>query len=257
MSILSVDQLAFHYPKQPALFSHLNCQLEPGQILTILGPNGIGKSTLLKCLMGLLKPTAGTISINDQPLTQQSIRQRAQLVAYVPQHVPDPGSLTVCDYVVTGRTPYLNFTQAPDAAEYHRAKSALTKLGLTGIANQPVNTLSGGQFQLVTIAKALVQEPKLVILDEPTSALDFGRQQEVLQLIKSLAEHHFAVIHTTHNPNHAFILGQQVGLFSPDGSFQTGEPNELLTEKRLQKTYQTPLKLIYEPALKRTICELP
>lgn len=257
MSLLDVSHLAYHYPKQAVLFQDINCQLQAGQVLTILGPNGIGKSTLLKCLMGLIKPTSGTISMNNVPLAKQSVKQLAQLVAYVPQHVPDPGSLTVNDYVVTGRTPYMSFAQAPGAEEYARVEDALAQLGLTQLANRQVNTLSGGQFQLVTIAKALVQEPQLVILDEPTAALDFGRQRQVLALIQNLAQHHFAVIHTTHNPNHAFQLGHTVGLFSPDGSFMTGTPDELLTEERLQQTYQTPLKLIYEPALGRMICELP
>ncbi|MTV82188.1 ABC transporter ATP-binding protein [Secundilactobacillus folii] len=256
MSLLTVQNLGFHYSGQPTLFSDLNCTLQPGQILTILGPNGVGKSTFLKCLMGILKPTSGSISLADQPLSQQSVRQRAQQVAYVPQHVPDPGSLTVSDYVVTGRTPYLPFSQTPGAQDYEKVQVALKEFGLGDYAQRRVNTLSGGQFQLITIAKALVQEPRLVILDEPTAALDFGRQRQVLKLIQSMAGHHFAVIHTTHNPNHAFMLGNTVGLFAPDGSFETGQPDELLTEERLRATYQTPLKLIYEPALKRTVCEL-
>ncbi|MCH5461235.1 ABC transporter ATP-binding protein [Lactobacillus sp. LC28-10] len=256
MNLLKINQLSFHYPDQPNLFNHLSCSLQEGEILTILGPNGIGKSTLLKCLMGLLKPTAGSVTVNDQPLSKLSPRQLAQWIAYVPQHVPDPGSLTVSDYLVTGRTPYLEFTQTPGDSDYELVQDALAKLSLTALKDQEVNTLSGGQFQMVTIAKALVQSPKLIILDEPTAALDFGRQKQVIELIQSLAKHHFAVLHTTHNPNHAFMLGHQVGLFSPDGHFESGEADQLLTEERLKQTYGTDLKLIYEAELGRYVCEL-
>lgn len=256
MSLLQINQLSFHYPNQPSLFKNLSCNLQDGEILTILGPNGIGKSTLLKCLVGLLKPTSGTVTIEDQPLTQLSPKQLAQIVAYVPQHVPDPGSLTVNDYLVTGRTPYLGFAQTPGDDDYQRVKNTLAKLSLSDLKNQPVNTLSGGQLQMVTIAKALVQDPKLVILDEPTAALDFGRQKQVIQLIQSLSADHFAVLHTTHNPNHAFMLGHQVGLFSHEGYFETGQADQLLTEERLKRTYGTDLKLIYEPTLERYVCEL-
>lgn len=256
MSLLQINQLSFHYSGQPSLFENLSCSLQDGEIMTILGPNGIGKSTLLKCLMGLLTPTSGTVTINDQPLSQLSPKQLAQIVAYVPQHVPDPGSLTVSDYLVTGRTPYLGFAQTPSEDDYQRVKDALEKLSLSDLKDQEVNTLSGGQFQMVTIAKALVQSPKLVILDEPTAALDFGRQKQVIQLIQSLAADHFAVLHTTHNPNHAFMLGHQVGLFSRDSHFETGQADQLLTEDRLKRTYGTDLKLIYEPELGRYVCEL-
>lgn len=256
MTLLQINHLSFHYQGQNDLFNDLTCQIQDGEILTILGPNGIGKSTLLKCLMGLLKPTAGAVSVAEQPLSSLTPRQLATMIAYVPQHVPDPGSLTVSDYLVTGRTPYLGFTQTPSDTDYQRVNDALAKLSLTDLKDRNVNTLSGGQFQMVTIAKALVQEPKLVILDEPTAALDFGRQKQVIDLIQSLAADHFAVLHTTHNPNHAFMLGHQVGLFSPDGRFETGTPNKLLTEERLKRTYETDLKLIYERDLGRVVCEL-
>ena len=146
----------------------------------------MGKSTLLKCLMGLLKPTSGTISMNNVPLAKQSVKQLAQLVAYVPQHVPDPGSLTVNDYVVTGRTPYMSFAQAPGTQEYARVEDALAQLNLTQLANRQVNTLSGGQFQLVTIAKALVQEPQLVILDEPSDNTSNSPSEVASEMFKNI-----------------------------------------------------------------------
>ncbi|GAW99494.1 ABC transporter ATP-binding protein [Secundilactobacillus mixtipabuli] len=256
MSLLTMNHLSFHYTGQPNLFERLNCSIQNGEILTILGPNGVGKSTLLKCLMGLLKPSAGTITLEGQALTKLSARQIAQIVAYVPQHVANPGSLTVTDYLVTSRTPYLSFAATPREADYQIVRDNLAKLSLTHLQDQPVNTLSGGQFQMVTIAKALVQQPKLIILDEPTAALDFGRQKQVIDLISALAADHYAVLHTTHNPNHAFMLGHKVGLFSPDGHFETGQADQLLTENRLKKIYGTDLKLIYEATLGRYVCEL-
>lgn len=254
-ALLEASHLSYHYPHRKPLFQDLSFSVKRGQVLTLLGPNGIGKSTLLNCLTGLLTPTAGALRLNGHPLAQLTPRDRAKLVAYVPQQLPNTSGLSVLDFVVTGRTPYLNFAQSPGVADYDLARKTLTKLKVAELATHPINTLSGGQLQLVTIARALVQEPQLIILDEPTSALDFGRQQQVLTLVTQLAHDNFAVILTTHNPNHAFILNQQVGLFGTHGQFVAGDTS-LLTEERLRETYQTGLKLLFVPELHRTICEL-
>ncbi|MDC6395974.1 ABC transporter ATP-binding protein [Lactiplantibacillus pentosus] len=253
-ALLSGKHLAFRYGQQPDLFTDLNLELARGQVLTLLGPNGIGKSTLLKCLLGLLTPTAGQLELDGQPLAALTPKQRAQIIAYVPQTIPVTTSLSVRDYLLTGRTPYLNFAQSPGAADEELANDVLAQLHLTALADRAINTLSGGQAQLVTIARALVQQPQLIILDEPTAALDFGRQQQILQLVQQLAASGIAVILTTHNLNHALILKQHVGLFGAHGDFRTGGV-ELLTEERLQATYQTKLHLLYVPELGRMICE--
>lgn len=253
-ALLSAEHLAFHYPKQTDLFTDLQLQLHHGEILTLLGPNGIGKSTLLKCLLGLLTPTAGTLTLNGQPLATLTPKQRARIIAYVPQTIPTTTSLSVRDYLLTGRTPYLNFAQSPGATDVALADRILKTLQLSELTARTINTLSGGQAQLVTIARALMQEPELIILDEPTAALDFGRQQQLLSLVQQLAGQNIAVILTTHNPNHALILKQRVGLFGASGHFNYGGI-ELLTEPRLRATYQTKLRLLYVPELGRTICE--
>ncbi|EHL95130.1 ABC transporter, ATP-binding protein [Lentilactobacillus parafarraginis F0439] len=254
--ILTTNHLKFHYPDQPPLFTNLDLSIASGEVMTILGPNGIGKSTLLQCVMGLLRPTGGAVDILGKSLLAIPTKQRAQLVAYVPQHSNLHVGLTVLDFVVTGRTPYLAFSQPPKPTDYALAEQALNRLGIASLASQTINTLSGGQLQLATIAKALVQEPKLIVLDEPTSALDFGRQQEVLTLILKLAADGIAVMMTTHDPNHAFILNQTVGLFDHSGHLTTGSPADLLTEANLRRTYHTALKLLYVPELQRNVCEL-
>ncbi len=255
-AILSAHQLSFCYSNAKPVFTHLNLSISSGEVLTILGPNGIGKSTLLRCLTGLLTPTSGEIHLQGHLLAASSARQRAQQIAYVPQQINSRLSLSVLDFVVTGRTPYLRFSQAPGPSDYEIAHQALVRLGIETLSARTINTLSGGQLQLVTIAKALAQSPKLIILDEPTSALDFGRQQQVLSLIKRLAADGLAVILTTHDPNHALILNQTVGLFSQNGQLATGSAAQLLTETSLRETYQTNLKLLYVPELHRQVCEL-
>ncbi|WP_282803213.1 ABC transporter ATP-binding protein [Secundilactobacillus kimchicus] len=256
-ALLSTINLAFHYPRRPVVFNQLSFQLNRGDILTILGPNGIGKSTLLNCIVGGLTPTAGQLLMNNQPIDQLTIRDRAKMIAYVAQQTANQTALSVQDYVVTGRTPYLSFGQVPGVEDYERGEDALEKLGIIALKDQPLNTLSGGQQQLVTIAKALVQAAPLIILDEPTSALDFGRQQLILELIERLAADGYAIILTSHNPNHAFLLDHQVGLFAPDGHFTVGATQTLLTATALSQTYQADLKLVYVPELGRTICEMP
>ncbi|MFT8823335.1 ABC transporter ATP-binding protein [Liquorilactobacillus satsumensis] len=254
--ILQTHSLTFGYPKQNKLFNQLNFSLTKGEILVLLGPNGIGKSTLLKCLCGLLTPSTGKVLIKGQSLNMLSKRQLAKIVAYVPQISTVNHSLSVVDYLVTGRTPLYGWAHMPQLSDYQSAIQLLTRLGLTYLKNHQLTQLSGGQLQLVTIAQALIKQPELIILDEPTSALDFGRQQQIISLIKKLAQQQIAIILSTHNPNHALIFDSKVGLFNKNGAFQLGPSQQIVTEENLRKAYNANLKIFFEPCLNRKVCEL-
>lgn len=253
--LLKAADLCFSYPQEKQLFQNINFSLYAGEILTILGPNGIGKSTLLKCLCGLLYPASGKISLLEQPLSKISIHEIAQKIAYVPQISVPHCSLSVTDYLAIGKTTALAWFEVPATADYQAAATMLERLQLTALAQKRVDQLSGGQLQLVTIAQALMKNPAIIIFDEPTSALDIDKQQKILHLVKKLALNGKAVILTTHNPNHALELQSKTGLFFKNKKFKFGTWQKILTKDNLEHAYATHLKLFYEPHLQRMLCE--
>lgn len=256
MNLLTVNNLGFAYPNSPTVFHNVNFHVNPGEVLTVLGPNGVGKSTLLNCLCGLLIPTAGKVTLGSQELEKLSQRQRFQRVAYVPQKYQISAPITVMDFLLTGRTPYLSLLQMPTRCDQELASHYLTEFHLRSLASRPLNSLSGGQQQLVTIIKALLQEPQVLILDEPMAALDIRRQYELLKLIQRLQQRKLSIILTTHLPDHAFMLNDKIGLLGPTGNFMSGSAEALLTRENLEELYQVPLSLTYLPKLHRYTCQL-
>src|SRR5262245_63570456 len=181
----------------------LTVALEQGEVLALLGPNGGGKTTLLKTLLGILNPQAGEVAIGGRTLGAISIRDRAKLIAYVPQvHVPT-FAFTVESVVLMGRTAHGNLFSRPSAHDRAVAARALEQFGIAALAARPYTMISGGERQLVLLARALAQEPQFVVLDEPTASLDFGNQGRVMREIRALAAAGHGVLFTTHDPNHA------------------------------------------------------
>lgn len=256
MSLMEVNQISFSYPHQGNVFTNVNFTVKAGDILTFLGPNGVGKSTLLKCLLGFNKVNAGTICLNHRQLDQLSPRAIARQVAYVPQNYQISTGLSVTDYLLTARNPYLKPLQVPGNSEHRLVQKYLADFDLTTLADQRFSSLSGGQQQIVTIIKALIQTPSLLILDEPMAALDLKRQREVMTILKKLAHQGMAIVLTTHLPDHVFLLDSKVGLFFPNGELKVGTSSSLMTTENLEKIYQTPLELTYLPTLHRYTCQL-
>ncbi|MBB1078904.1 ABC transporter ATP-binding protein [Limosilactobacillus sp. STM2_1] len=256
MTLLTVTNLSFSYHKSSTVFHDVNLSLEAGEVFTILGPNGVGKSTLLQCLCGLLTPTKGEISLNGQNISDFTHRQLARQVAIVPQNYHINSGITVMDYLLTGRTPYLSLLQMPTKKDHEIAEQYLTEFNLNTLKNRSFSSLSGGQQQLIAIIKSLLQEPKLLILDEPMAALDISRQYELLKLIKRLANKHIAILLTTHLPDHALMLNTKIGLLSTSGTLTTGSTDDLITKERLEELYKIPLNLTYLPELHRYTCQI-
>ncbi|WP_076461359.1 ABC transporter ATP-binding protein [Limosilactobacillus caccae] len=256
MALLTVKELSFAYPRQEPVFNKIGFSVQPGEILALLGPNGVGKSTLLRCLLGLTPAISGSISLADQQIKQLTRRQIAQQIAYVPQDYQVNSNLTVSDFLITARAPYLGPFQVPREKDQQLVETLLKRFNLDQLKDHPLSSLSGGQQQLVTIIKALVQEPQILILDEPMAALDLNRQQVVLTLLKSLATTGMAIILTTHLPDHVFMLDSTVGLFMPGGKLLVGNSEQLMTKENLETVYQTPLSLTYLPELHRYTCQL-
>ncbi|NMC10380.1 MAG: ABC transporter ATP-binding protein [Methanothrix sp.] len=210
--------------------------LQPGEILSILGSNGCGKTTLLKCLNMLLKPE-GKVLVDNMDLKSLSGRDLAMLMGYVPQmHSPD-FPYRVVDVAVSGRTPQLGFS-IPSKRDYELARKALDRVGVGHLADKFYTQLSGGELKLVLIARALVQEPKVLLLDEPTSHLDFKNRVLVLKILREIADDGIAVIMSEHDPNLASLFSDKVLLMMNKGEIvRYGSAKDVLSPENIMKVY--------------------
>lgn len=228
-ALLHVQDLGFRWSKsKPWLFRGLGFTLEPGEILSILGPNARGKTTLLKCLAGLLKPVEGKVKAGES-------------VGYVPQDHGAGADFPVRDMVLMGCTRHLRPYQVPRAEDRDAAAAAMERVGAAEWAERSYSELSGGQRQLVLIARALASGSQLLVLDEPASALDLRNQSRVLTVLDSLAAEGMGVIMTTHHPDHALHVSRNALLFVDGHSTRWGPVEELLTAPALSDVYGLPI----------------
>ncbi len=239
--MLRAVQLAVGYPGH-AVGSGFELRLQPGQVLALLGPNGGGKTTLLKTLLGLLRPLGGQVELDGQPLHTLSAAARARRLAYVPQSHVGAFAFTVADLVLMGRTAHGSLFAAPSARDRAVAQAAIERLGIAHLAARPATMISGGERQLALIARALAQEAQLMVLDEPTAALDFGNQGKVMREIRRLADEGLGVLFTTHDPNHATRFADQALLIRQGCTLASGAVTEVVTQDMLERLYDAPVE---------------
>jgi iron complex transport system ATP-binding protein len=226
----------------------LDVALEQGEVLALLGPNGGGKTTLLKTLLGILAPQAGEVAIGGRALTGISIRERARLIAYVPQvHMPT-FAFTVESVVLMGRTAHGGLFSRPSAHDRAVAARTLEQFGIASLASRPYTMISGGERQLVLLARALAQEPQFVVLDEPTASLDFGNQGKVMREIRTLAKAGHGVLFTTHDPNHALRAADRAYLLRAGERIAEGAVGTVLTREQLEDLYKAPVEKLTDSA---------
>jgi iron complex transport system ATP-binding protein len=234
--ILAAENLAFGYPGR-LVGQGVSLGVQAGEVLALLGPNGGGKTTLLKTLLGLLKPQGGRVFLEGKPLADFPVAERARRIGYVPQAHAGAFAFSVRDVVLMGRTAHQGLFASPSKADRALAQSKLAELGIAHLSEQPYTMISGGERQLVLIARALAQEPRVIVLDEPTASLDFGNQGKVLRQIGDLKSRGLAVLFTTHDPNHALRHADRVALLSGGTLLAAGPPIEMLTASRLADLY--------------------
>lgn len=239
--MLTVESVTFAYPGGPPVFERLGFTAKAGSVLCILGPNGAGKSTLLRCLAGLTAVSAGSIRLGERCLATLSRNELGRMVGFVPQTDTPVFEFTVRTVVEMGRAAHLGWTAQPGPHDEAIAESALRRLRIDHLADRPYPQLSGGERQLVLIARALTQQPALLVLDEPISHLDLGRAAEVLDIVRGLADDGRLVIMTTHDPNHAFAVGDQTLIIAPGRPALVGATHAVVTELNLSETYGQPI----------------
>lgn len=241
--MLRATQLAVGYPGHK-VGSGFELRLQPGQVLALLGPNGGGKTTLLKTLLGLLRPLGGQVELDGQPLHTLSAAARARRLAYVPQSHVGAFAFSVADLVLMGRTAHGSLFAAPSVHDRAVAQAAIERLGIAHLAARPATMISGGERQLALIARALAQEAQLMVLDEPTAALDFGNQGKVMREIRRLADEGLGVLFTTHDPNHATRFADQALLIRRGCTLASGAVTEVVTQAMLERLYDAPVEAI-------------
>ena len=234
--MIEVKNLSFAYGSREVLHD-LSFTAKDGEVLSILGGNGVGKSTLFRCMLGLLNGYTGSVYMDGTDIRTLSERALAQRSAYIPQHTSTVFRYSAEDIVLMGTTASLGVFRTPGAEEKERAERALERVGIAELRKRCFHHLSGGERQLVIIARALAQGSNILMLDEPTSALDFGNQMRVLTQMRSLAREGYTVVQTTHNPEHAYMFSDRVIALQAGRIAANGRAQEVLTEETISRIY--------------------
>lgn len=239
---LSVKNASCGYGNVPVL-ENVSLHIKQGEIVCILGPNGIGKTTLFRSVLGFLKLIKGEIALDGKSKSLITEKEFSKHIGYVPQGHEPPFPYSLKDVVVMGRAAHLKRFESPGIDDYKMAYNAMEMLGISYLRNKTYTHISGGERQMVLIARALTQEPKLLVMDEPTANLDFGNQVHVLQCISKLTSSGLGVLMTTHNPDHAFLCCDRVILLTKDRQILEGTVEEIVTEENLKKAYGVDVKV--------------
>lgn len=237
---LTVNGLNFNYKAQQTVLNNLNFNVKRGELLAILGPNGAGKTTLLKCLNAIHKPKGGSVLIQDTNVFNLKPGEIAKLLGYVPQRI-ETASLTVFDAILMGRKPYLKWKVRDHDLKI--VDAAIKRLSLENLALRSLDHLSGGELQKVSIARALVQEPEVLLLDEPTSSLDLKNQLDILRMVRKVVTgHNVSAVMTMHDLNTALRYADKF-LFLKKGNICSCGGPECVTAEIIEEVYDVPVEI--------------
>ncbi len=235
--MLKVEHLYHRFGERPIL-ENICFSVGKGELCGLFGPNGSGKTTLFQCCLGFIRPQKGNILFQDKDIKKMTIREMAQHVAYVPQHHTQPFPYQVEQMVLMGRTPHLNRFYSPGIKDRAVARAAMDRVGISDLAREPFDVLSGGQQQLVLIARAIAQDTEIIFLDEPTSALDFRNQILVWKALRQIADQGTAILACSHDPNHVLWFCDTTVVLGAPTLVARGGPNQVLSQKLMDEIYQ-------------------
>ncbi len=241
-----VKNASFSYGNDQ-VFKNVFMTAEKGRIVSVLGPNGAGKTTLLRCMLGFLKPDQGEILADGKPLSQFSNTEFWKKTAYVPQARMQSFPYSVEETVLMGRSPYLSIFQMPSDADRKIAEHAMEMAGILHLRKKNCSRISGGELQLTLIARALAQQPEMLIMDEPETGLDFRNQLIVINLIEKLSRQDgLSIIFNTHYPEHAYGISHDTLLLRADGTALFGKTDEILTPENMRDAFGVEIRMVNE-----------
>ncbi len=242
--IISLQGIHFQYdPLDPVVLGNLSLDIPAEKVTAILGPNGTGKTTLLHILLGLLKPSQGTTWVAGKQHQDYSRGELSRLIGLVPQFESIPFNFSVYEFALMGRSPYLNPFQLPREDDHQITCAALEAAGILHLAEKPVMEISGGERQLVQVARVFTQQTPILLLDEPTAHLDLQNQNRILSLLKKLAAGGSTAVMTTHDPNAAVFAAEYFVLMNKGQIAAKGPVEEVITADNLSAIYQTPIRV--------------
>lgn len=244
--MLEVKGLHFrHHHGEDNVLNGIEFGANMGQITTVLGPNGSGKTTVFKCISGLWKPQKGEICFDGKNILDLSIEKKARMLAIVPQEHEPPFAYSVLDVALTGRVSHIGVFSSPSRHDYHKAEESIETVGISHLKERPYTKISGGERQLVLIARALAQESPILLLDEPTSHLDFRNQIYVLDKVRDIARQKgLTALTTLHDPNLAMLFSDRVVIINNGHIISDGAPQSVITEDNLKRVYRIDVSVI-------------
>lgn len=242
---LAVRNASVGYETEHPVQRFATFSVESGEVCCILGPNGCGKTTMIKTILGMLPLLEGNITMDGDDMTKWSAQRLSENVAYVAQNHNQPFPFQVKDVVMMGRINRLGRgSSQPNREDYNVVENAMAEMDVYHLRNVPYSDISGGELQMVMFARAIAQEPKMLILDEPTSALDYGNAVRVIEKVRELAKMGYAILMVTHNPDHAFMTGANVALFTRHDPVKFGSAYDIITRENIQDAYGVKVKLV-------------
>ena len=242
---LQITDASVGYDKNAPLQRHVDFSVQSGEVCCVLGPNGCGKTTLVRTILGMQPLLAGAITMDGSDVTRWSASKLADAVAYVAQRHDRTFPFTVREVVLMGRINRVGgATDQPGPDDYAVVDNAMNDMGIWHLRDEPYSDVSGGELQMVMFARALAQEPRMLVLDEPTAALDYGNAVRVISKVRKLARMGYGVLMITHNPDHAFMCGANVALFTKRAPMRFGEAEQIITRRNIKEAYGIDVKLV-------------
>ena len=239
---LRVENLHFSYGEREVL-KGISFSAEYGEFLSVLGPNGVGKSTLFRCLLGLLHSSNGSVNVDGRDISGMSAVQLARSMAYIPQSHNPVFNFSVLDMVLMGTTSQVGRFAVPGKEQIALAEAALERLGIAHLKDRGCGQISGGERQLVLIARAIAQQAKILVMDEPSANLDFGNKLRVMKTVKGLTDDGYTVIQSTHDPDQAYLYSDKILAIYDGKVLAWGVPQDVMTDTMISRLYNVDVEV--------------